>query len=53
VIPTQHSEIFKEAIKDSSVTIIAGTGHAPFTEKPALVCEHIHRFLAKKNSNIK
>src|SRR5919108_3434112 len=49
VIPTQHSQIFKEAIKDSSVTIIAGTGHAPFTEKPALVCEYIHRFLAKKN----
>ena len=53
VIPTQHSQIFKEAIKDSSVTIIPGTGHAPFTEKPALVCEYIHRFLAKKNNNIK
>jgi pimeloyl-ACP methyl ester carboxylesterase len=47
VIPTQHSQIFKEAIKDSSVTIIPGTGHAPFSEKPALVCEHLHRFLAK------
>jgi 2-hydroxy-6-oxonona-2,4-dienedioate hydrolase len=53
VIPTQHTEIFKEAIKDSSVIIIPGTGHAPFSEKPALVCEYIHRFLAKKNSNIK
>jgi 2-hydroxy-6-oxonona-2,4-dienedioate hydrolase len=53
VIPTQHTEIFKEAIKDSSVTIIPGTGHAPFAEKPALICEYIHRFLAKKNSNIK
>jgi 2-hydroxy-6-oxonona-2,4-dienedioate hydrolase len=48
VIPTQHSEIFKEAIKDSGVIIIPGTGHAPFAEKPALVCEYIHRFLAKK-----
>jgi len=53
VIPTQHTEIFKEAIKDSSVTIIPGTGHAPFAEKPALICEYIHMFLAKKNSNIK
>ena len=53
VIPTQHSQIFKEAIKDSSVTIIPVTGHAPFAEKPALVCEYIHRFLAKKNNNIK
>jgi 2-hydroxy-6-oxonona-2,4-dienedioate hydrolase len=52
LIPVQHSQIFKEAIKDSSVTIIPGTGHAPFTEKPALVCEYIHRFLAKKNSDI-
>jgi 2-hydroxy-6-oxonona-2,4-dienedioate hydrolase len=53
VIPTQHSQIFKEAIKDSSVTIIPGTGHAPFTEKPALVCEYIHTFLAdKKNSSV-
>jgi pimeloyl-ACP methyl ester carboxylesterase len=47
VIPTQHSQIFKEAIKESSVTIIPGTGHAPFSEKPALVCEYLHRFLAK------
>ena len=45
VIPTQHSEIFREAIKDSRATIIPRTGHAPFTEKPALVCEHLHRFL--------
>jgi 2-hydroxy-6-oxonona-2,4-dienedioate hydrolase len=47
VIPTQHSQIFKEAIKDSEVTIIPGTGHAPFSEKPALVCEHLHSFLTK------
>jgi 2-hydroxy-6-oxonona-2,4-dienedioate hydrolase len=45
VIPTQHAQIFSQAIKDSSVTIIPRTGHAPFTEKPALVCEHLHRFL--------
>jgi 2-hydroxy-6-oxonona-2,4-dienedioate hydrolase len=45
VIPAQHAQIFKQAIKDSSVIIIPMTGHAPFTEKPALVCEHLHRFL--------
>jgi 2-hydroxy-6-oxonona-2,4-dienedioate hydrolase len=48
VIPTQHSQIFKEAIKDSCVIIIPRTGHAPFTEKPALVCEHLHKFIACK-----
>jgi pimeloyl-ACP methyl ester carboxylesterase len=48
VIPTQHSQIFKEAIRDSNVIIIPRTGHAPFTEKPALVCEHLHRFLTCK-----
>lgn len=48
VIPTEHSQIFKEAIRDSYVRIIPRTGHAPFTEKPALVCEHLHKFLAGK-----
>jgi 2-hydroxy-6-oxonona-2,4-dienedioate hydrolase len=48
VIPTEHSQIFKEAIRDSDVTIIPRTGHAPFTEKPALVCEHLHKFLVSK-----
>lgn len=48
VIPIEHSHIFKEAIRDSYITIIPRTGHAPFTEKPALVCEHLHKFLAGK-----
>ncbi len=48
VIPTQHSQIFKEAIKDSTVTMIPNTGHAPFTEKPALVCEYLHKFLSSE-----
>lgn len=48
VIPTQHSQIFREAIKGSTVNIIPSTGHAPFTEKPALVCEYIHRFLSSQ-----
>jgi 2-hydroxy-6-oxonona-2,4-dienedioate hydrolase len=46
VIPTQHSQIFREAIKGSTVNIIPSTGHAPFTEKPALVCEYLHKFLS-------
>ncbi len=45
VIPASHSEIFKNAIKDSTVILIPRAGHAPFTEKPALVCEYMHRFL--------
>jgi 2-hydroxy-6-oxonona-2,4-dienedioate hydrolase len=48
VIPTQHSQIFREAIKDSTVIVIPQTGHAPFGEKPALVCEYLHKFLASK-----
>jgi pimeloyl-ACP methyl ester carboxylesterase len=48
VIPTQHSQIFRKAIKDSTVAIIPQTGHAPFAEKPALVCEYLHKFLACK-----
>jgi pimeloyl-ACP methyl ester carboxylesterase len=48
VIPTSHSEIFKNAIKDSTVIVIPRAGHAPFTEKPALVCEYLHKFLADK-----
>jgi 2-hydroxy-6-oxonona-2,4-dienedioate hydrolase len=45
VIPIQHSEVFRTAIKGSTAVVISGTGHAPFTEKPALVCEYLHRFL--------
>ncbi|MDQ3835431.1 MAG: alpha/beta fold hydrolase, partial [Thermoproteota archaeon] len=45
VIPVQHCEVFRTAIKGSTAVVIPGTGHAPFTEKPALVCEYLHRFL--------
>jgi 2-hydroxy-6-oxonona-2,4-dienedioate hydrolase len=48
VIPTQHSQIFRQAIKNSTAVIIPRTGHAPFTEKPALICEYLHKFLACK-----
>ena len=50
VIPLQHSRLFKEAIKDSQIVIIQDAGHAPFAEKPALVCEILHRFLARDQS---
>jgi 2-hydroxy-6-oxonona-2,4-dienedioate hydrolase len=46
VIPTDHSQIFREAITGSALNIIPSTGHAPFTEKPALVCEYLHKFLS-------
>ena len=46
VIPTDHSQIFREAIRGSALNIIPSTGHAPFTEKPALVCEYLHKFLS-------
>jgi len=45
VIPLEHSRLFKEAIKDSQIVKIQDAGHAPFTEKPALVCELLHKFL--------
>ncbi|MDQ4101854.1 MAG: alpha/beta hydrolase [Thermoproteota archaeon] len=48
LIPLGHSEIFKDAIKGATVITIPRTGHAPFTEKPALVCEYMHRFLVEK-----
>ena len=46
VIPIQHCEVFRAAIKECTSVVIPGTGHAPFTEKPAFVCEYLHRFLA-------
>lgn len=46
VIPLEHSRLFKETIKDSQIAIIQDAGHAPFSEKPALVCEILHKFLA-------
>ena len=45
VIPTNHSEFFKEAIKNSRIEIIQDAGHAPFAEKPDQVCEILRNFL--------
>ncbi len=45
VIPTKHSELFKEAIMNSRIEIIQDAGHAPFAEKPDRVCEILRNFL--------
>lgn len=44
VIPLVHSQKFKKAIKNSQISIILDTGHAPFVEKPNLVCEILRKF---------
>jgi len=45
VIPTNHSELFKESIMNSQIEIIQDAGHAPFAEKPDQVCEILRNFL--------
>ncbi len=45
VIPTSHSELFKEAIMNSRIEIIQDAGHAPFAEKPDQVCKILYNFL--------
>lgn len=45
LIPLEHSRTFQEAIKGSNVVIVEDAGHAPFAEKPAVVCELLHKFL--------
>lgn len=45
LIPLQHFRAFQEAITGSSVVIVEDAGHAPFAEKPAIVCELLHKFL--------
>ena len=45
LIPLEYQSTFQRAIKGSTIEQVADAGHAPFAEKPALVCEMIHRFL--------
>jgi len=45
VIPTSHSELFKDAIMNSRIEIIQDAGHAPFAEKPDQVCKILYNFL--------
>jgi pimeloyl-ACP methyl ester carboxylesterase len=49
LIPLEHIEPFKQAFKNYRVEIIKDAGHAPFVEKPAIVCEILHSFLSQDN----
>ena len=44
-IPLTHSQKFKDTLKNSQISIIPDTGHAPFVEKPDLVCKMLQKFL--------
>ena len=46
VIPLEHSKIFKDSIPNSKLKIIEDAGHAPFAEKPTLVCKLLLEFLS-------
>ena len=46
VIPLEHSNFFKSSIADSKLEIIDDSGHAPFAEKPAIVCKLLQNFLS-------
>ena len=45
LIPLEQSNLFKETIKNASLEIVEDAGHAPFAEKPAIVCEILREFL--------
>jgi pimeloyl-ACP methyl ester carboxylesterase len=45
LIPVEHSKLFKQAIQNAYLEIIEDAGHAPFVEKPAIVCEILREFL--------
>ena len=46
LIPIEHSEPFKQVLKKHRFETIEDAGHAPFAEKPAIVCEILHTFLS-------
>lgn len=45
LIPFEYCKKFQTAITRSKVELIEDAGHAPFAEKPALICEIVHQFL--------
>jgi 2-hydroxy-6-oxonona-2,4-dienedioate hydrolase len=45
LIPLRYFRTFQAAIKGSDAAIVEDAGHAPFAEKPAVVCELLHKFL--------
>ena len=49
LIPIEYSEPFKQVFKNYRVEMIEDAGHAPFAEKPAIICEILHSFLSQKN----
>jgi pimeloyl-ACP methyl ester carboxylesterase len=49
LIPPKYCQIFKEVIRNSLAVIVKDAGHAPFAEKPAVVCELLHNFLDSCN----
>lgn len=44
LIPVEHSKLFEQTIKNSSLEIVEDAGHAPHTEKPVIVSEILHEF---------
>lgn len=48
VIPVEHCDVFRGAIRNSGAVIIKDAGHAPFAEKPALVSGILQAFLDSK-----
>jgi 2-hydroxy-6-oxonona-2,4-dienedioate hydrolase len=49
LIPIEYSEPFKLVFKNYRVEMIEDAGHAPFVEKPAIICEILHSFLSQNN----
>lgn len=49
LIPIEYSEPFKQVFKNYRVEMIEDAGHAPFVEKPAIICEILHSFLSQNN----
>ncbi len=45
LIPLEYLQTFQESIDGSEVAIVEDAGHAPFAEKPAIICELLHKFL--------
>ena len=49
LIPIEYSEPFKQVFKNYRVEMIEDAGHAPFVDKPAIICEILHSFLSQNN----
>ena len=46
LIPIEYSDPFKQVLNNHKLEIIEDAGHAPFSEKPAFICEIFHTFLS-------